>query len=645
VAFDITKALGDADGNEIKVGQILSFTVGGQGDNPIPTGLDLHTIFGNAGTIFGNIGNDLGGLKQALEEALRTVINALTDPTSANLEEIYKGFVTLVAKAFAQACKAIFEGVKAAVDDFDRNAINDIASAFKRLWDAFVNAINKVSDEVWEALSKAWRDFIVALKKFFDHVLQVFLSELNAFENLPGPLKCGTRHVVGSLRQTVSLLLKVDANAQVNLEARVDAVIKSLQQLFKLVVGSASAEGRFLFGRLFDRLDELLRALIRGDFAADPGRLWTDFVLQEIVFSKDLVLGLIDAIANGKLWAWFELPCSLGPGQLNDWLNNGDFYEGDIAIQREFRIRLVSALDAFARAKLDDPNLPALQTEIDLTDTPYVVAGLISVVFDTLLNFVFEPACFVVFDEDLDGIEDLGVKLGVTLSRQIRVSIRAMISGLLRGFSFWSVRNEVLIELVGSILGSLFAGLIEGVVRNLTWTFRVVTCYHGALEHDARVLFRWDSLEVVEGTTDRLQFLLLLRQPTATQPDQINEQEFGQVLGLFKDLGAYIDISYRRFRFENRFPAIVDADTVTILSADIRGRSLFITATTSASFDLPQPVLRAYFCCSVAVMRPGHDPSQSYSLQVDSVPDFPRIREVTVLSNRGGVATARVSRS
>jgi hypothetical protein len=287
-----------------------------------------------------------------------------------------------------------------------------------------------------------------------------------------------------------------------------------------------------------------------------------------------------------------------------------------------------------------------LLTEIDSTDTPTVVAGLISVLFDTVLNFVLEPDCFAFFDEDSDGIEDLGAKLGVTLSRQVRVSIRAIVSGLLRGFSVWSVRNEVLIELIGSLLGSLFAGMIEGVVRNLTWTFRVVTAYPNANVGTAVVLMPpWDSLEVVAGTNQNLQFLLLLRKPLGGQPaPTINWQDFDQIEGLFKDLGAYIDLSFRRFRFENRFPAIADADTVTIVNAELSGGKLTVTATTTASFDLPQPVLRVYYCCEVAVMRPGSDPAQSYGLEVQNVPDFPRVRQVLVLSNRGGMARARISR-
>jgi hypothetical protein len=48
-------------------------------------------------------------------------------------------------------------------------------------------------------------------------------------------------------------------------------------------------------------------------------------------------------------------------------------------------------------------------------------------------------------------------------------------------------------------------------------------------------------------------------------------------------------------------------------------------------------VLRIYYCCEVAVMQPGSDPTQSYYLDIPVSPQM-RIRGVTVLSNRGGVA-------
>jgi archaellum component FlaC len=734
VAFDISKALGDADGNPVPIGQLFNFSVGGHGANPFPGGTDLSKLFGQAGNIFDKFGGDLKGLEDtfnkvisealkelqdalkrledalgglggtfknvlsdalkgpedalkrledalkglgdifknvlsdalkgpedalkrledalgglgdtfknvlsdalkgpedalkrledalkgledAVKRALTEVIKTLTNADDKTLDEIYKGFVTLIARAFGEAFKAVIDGVKSAIDGFDDNALNGIANAYK--------------------------DLVTALRKLFDTILKVLLEALNQFDNLPGPLKCGPNIAVPALGEMIKLLVQVDGDAQVKLEARVKACLGengSLQQLFLLIVGSGSAKDKFLFGQLFDGLNELLLAAIRGTAPAD---LWTNFVLQDLIFPKDTILGLVDAITKKQLWFWLNLPCGLETGQLNAWLNDPKTYQVDLELEREFRVRLVAALDAYVRAKLDDPKLATILTEVDATDTPYVVAGLVCVILDTILNFVLEPDCFVAFEADLDGIEDLGFSLGVTLSRQIRLSIRSVVGLLLRGFSFWSVRNEVLIELAGATLGSLFGAMLEGVVRNLTSTLRIVTAYPNAAVGAAVVVDRWDSIETVAGTSDHLQFLLLLRKPLNGQPaPTINLQDLKNVRGLFQDLGAYIDLSYRRYLFENRFPAIADVDTVTIERAEVSGGKLLVTASTTAGTELPQPVLRVYCCCKIVVMRPGSDPSQSYFLEL-TVPDFPRVKEVTVLSNRGGVTRTRVTR-
>ena len=113
--------------------------------------------------------------------------------------------------------------------------------------------------------------------------------------------------------------------------------------------------------------------------------------------------------------------------------------------------------------------------------------------------------------------------------RQIGVSLRAMISLLLRGVSFLSVNNSVLVELAASLVGTAFSAMVEGSIRNLTWTFRIVSAYPGAsVEAGMVVVDRWDGLDLVAGTTNHVQYILLLRTPPAGIPRRSACRAWGQ---------------------------------------------------------------------------------------------------------------------
>jgi hypothetical protein len=312
VGFSIEKALGDASGNDtIPVGQLLNYAVGATGQaNPIPSSpLDFKDFFSKGGKVFGTLGEDLSGI----EDIFVKIFKELTDATKTDFDEVYQGFVH---KLVAKAIQGVLKGVKDATDAFDTPTATAIGKALSDLSESITAFIGKFSDDVWNGFSQAYTDLVKVLKNFFDALLKFLLSEIQKFENLPGPLQCGPVDALLAVGHTVKLLLQVDANAQINLEARVTAVADSLQQLFLLAVGSTSVKDSSILLQVFDKLHDILIAIIRG---VKPADLWTNFVLQDLIFSKDVVLGLVDAITKKQLWFWLNLPCGLHTGQLNLW--------------------------------------------------------------------------------------------------------------------------------------------------------------------------------------------------------------------------------------------------------------------------------------------------------------------------------------
>jgi hypothetical protein len=113
--------------------------------------------------------------------------------------------------------------------------------------------------------------------------------------------------------------------------------------------------------------------------------------------------------------------------------------------------------------------------------------------------------------------------------------------------------------------------------------------------------------------------------------------------GLLKDLAAYIDASYQRFRTDRRFPAIA-TDNVSAIFGEITGKVFTLRADSLAQVpifgNLPRPVLRAYFGNHMVVMAPGPNLADNYEMQFEFTTLPRKSFEVTVLSSRGGFGTA-----
>ncbi len=105
---------------------------------------------------------------------------------------------------------------------------------------------------------------------------------------------------------------------------------------------------------------------------------------------------------------------------------------------------------------------------------------------------------------------------------------------------------------------------------------------------------------------DRLWYIAIVRNTGVTLPATYplpyhsdpgaDDPKFKYVLGLLRDFGAYIDVCYLQFRINTRFPVTAANDEVTITRAELSGNTLTVWATTTATFEEPQPILRAYFC-------------------------------------------------
>lgn len=572
---------------------------------------------------------------------------------------------------------------------------------------------------VTKPLSDVSAELFKALGDLIKTVLKNLTSALSNLDNLPAPLRHGPFEALSALSSLRNLLTDVQTSSGTYLSGiigRGDAVANSLKSLIDVLssrMGDGAGvkdTGLTLIKNSIDHSTDLIKNLLEGK---KPEEALRTFMLAVFVDDPiDAIVGVFKSAGDTKLWSCFDLPSMMPVGMLNAWLNEAAYYNNPSskALERQFRARMISVIDAYVRHELDQvengysqrtaPNL-AFGRDVDRStgdmgftqrmslnhsdqrDSGQALADAVCLLVDSIVHFIFEPECFPLSEIDLHGIEDLGIRFAMLLARQIRVTIRGIIGMVFRGIWAWSFMNTVLIEFVAVIISALFSAIIEAVIRNLTWTLRVASCYGSALFEDPRALtlklknpltlggaqlvYYWPSAETVENSNldaDRLWYLATVRNPDAIRlPDSYpiaykgksddfytadttaptDGIDFRYILGLLRDFGAYIDVTYQRFRVDSRFPVTEADDEVTITRAEISGKRFSVWATTSSTFESPQPVLRAYFCCQVVPMRPGPFPGDPYTAEFD-VELAPRCADVIVLSNQGGVAKRRAVR-
>lgn len=530
--------------------------------------------------------------------------------------------------------------------------------------DAFKTLINELA-KVLQALDNATEDIrkelaklLAAILKEIINLLQTIIEQLRGAitglfdklgeeikNNLPTGILKGPLEVMHTIRQLQDVLTELGRAEEI--VRRLTVTFSSLRALVQIGAGDDLAN--FMFGSFSDGIEDDIKELLdpHGD---DPLNIIKDHVVK-FLLPSGLLIKLFEAVKNNTLWKWADFPSGLGPGKLHTWLNdftNGKFQTDSNVddpvkhpLERQFRVRLASNIDAYFRKTGERFLLQhGLRTSDERISTQ-IVSDVITIVFDTVITFTLEPECFPLTEAEWEHFEDVGVQFAAAASRQIKAAIRSVTGTLLRGVWIWSVENENLIEAIGTIIGSVLTSICEGIVRNLAFTFRIVSRYENDSVSPADIVANWDGGEFYDkvlgpGQADgRLQYVALLRAApngvSQAVKNAVNNNAF--ILGLLQDIGAYTDMSYRQFRLDSRFPDI-QADTVNITFIGTAQGSLLIKATTTGT-DAPRPVLRAYCCCQVVVMTPAASAGGEYEAALDMA-HLPKKITVTVLSNRGG---------
>jgi hypothetical protein len=537
------------------------------------------------------------------------------------------------------------------------------------LGEGFLTELFKVLGEIAPAIAEAFGDALAEVSPELSDVMEQVVSTLlnvlsDALQDIeadfPAPFGEGPIDVLESVQSLGNFakklhvdILRDGSNTPVTaidrLVERLELIGHSLQKLFEIVSGSNSAASCLLFGAVFDQFVKLIEDALNG---TDPKQLITNLV-KDIVFPKEVLLSIFRSAADRKFWSWIPMPRGLRGGELHSWINEpGQFKPFDAAkpwrlsLEREYRVRMVAALDAYVRQRLQT----SVNDPISVADRRMSFESLsdvLGIFLETTIFFALEPDCFPMSEAEWGGFDDIGVRLGSIAAKQLKIPIRGIIGMLLRGISFWSINNDSLIEFLASLISTVISSIIEAVLRNLAWSLQIVGCYRNFPTNSPGVIYHWDSLESVEDTHaagDYLQYVVLLRQPQQQIPgDPITDlSTFPALPKLAKDIGAYMDVCYQQYRLGSHFIEELPKDTVHIVRAECVSGRLTIVATTDATFELPQPILRAYFCCHKMPMRPGADSSDPYTIDLECR-SLPRRATVVVLSNRGGVAERQIT--
>jgi len=677
VAFDVEgylkTALGDASGAAVGVGrQFLDSTTG----TPI-----------NLGVNFQGLGSQLGGLKDFLNPA--SGATDILDVLIKALEEFFES--STFSDVLDKPLKEFMRNVLVTFNDGDVK-VGGVDSFFGSFLQAVVKLLVEILDQIVVTIQQPMADVSQKLflaiggliQQVFKTLLDALAKDLNQF---PAALLHGPFEALSAVNGLKTLLNDLqDSSGVTYLQGVLDrttAVGNSLKSLIGLLTSQldTTAPGKDNAGLvLIEDLIDQSTQLINGLLSASTPTVALESLLEDlfIKFPIDTLVSLFQSAFQQKLFAWTQLPSMLPVGMLNGWLNDPNNYSSAATkvVERQFRVRMVAVADAYIRQELDVPGQPFAQkmplNQADQRDSGQALCDAICLLFDTIIHFVLEPECFPLIDLDLHGIEDLGIRFAMLLAREIRISIRALIGLVLRGFWWFSFMNTVLIEFIAVLIGVFFSALIEAAIRNLTWSLQVVSCYGSALFDDpsqdvptlkatpllggAQLVYYWPSAETAANTgqpVDRLWYIATVRNPDVTLPSGYPQPyhsdpkddplEWKYVLGLLRDFGAYIDVCYQRFRIDSRFPVTEANDEVTITRAEISGKTLTVWATTTATFEQPQPILRAYFCCQVVPLRSGSFPGDPYTVEVE-IEAAPRCVDVVVLSNRGGVGRRRAIR-
>lgn len=596
---------------------------------------------------------DPAALGEGITQAVDSVLDKLSDtePTGDLFKivvraieqclkdaELLKIVAGLVGRHSPDLVRAVAQPFSAAAgkDDFDEEALSQkLAAAFAELARAvggpLFNGPTGSTDEAFNAIPSALRE-------------SLFNALLSAQE----------------LKEFLRAFGKYD-----NLRQRLDAVQVSLEALFKLM-----QEGEQSTSLVDDLLKKFVKylAYVMGELKGreeewDPQTPAEDRIKQLVVFALTSLIGvcagfikILESASRGQAWNWFDLPTGLQPGELYAWLNDESTYKNAdklpfVKLQRLYRTRMVSAVDAWVRERFSDQQSTTPLGKSDQEITQTLVGSIISLFLDNTLGFIFEPECLPFLDVDLPGFEDIGIQFADVIAKQLRVILRSLIGTSCRGVWEFSFHTEALCELAATVISVAFSGVLRGVCINLTWEARIVGRYPGdkpppeLTPRPYILLDGVESMERIEGTGEKLQYVAVLRLPGKVEPEGYRMK--GKLADLLKDFATYLDVCYQQFRIGSRFTAATK-DQVTISRAELRHGYLWVEANSSLQTDAaewPMPILRVYWCCEVAVMTRPRSPADPYTLQLNIDESVHRERRVVVLSNRGGTAATNVEKA
>lgn len=545
-----------------------------------------------------------------------------------------------------------------------------LGKELSNLFKAFVNALEqdassleKTVKEIARTLASIWKKIIALLQKAFD--------KLDAF---PAALTKGPLAAFDAAGDLFSLLKKI--NSPTDLTSRIDVVIDSFAELMKLLGGDGTLP---VISQASKQLKELLKDAIGG---GDPKEKIRKRLFSFLVPDNTAVVEILKQATEGKWWAWAELPSGLKPGSLHLWVSNKSTYvdsstgapldRSKTELARRFRSQVVMAIDGYLRTQLDARISSASS---DGKMSYQVLVDVIALLVDQVISFVFDPDELPVNEEGLDGFEDLGLGFAASFGRQIRVAIRGLLGTMFRGVWEYSLHSDALVELISTVVGTLFSAILEGVIRNFTWSMRLVSRYSNDQFGGGNGIIStsMDRTSPITGsgiTTQAVEYVAFVRADglIGTSPAIT-----GILKSVLDDFAAYTDSAYLHFQRSKRlpvnastfnelavalgptsqqfmetkvFPAIA-TDEVVAINPQLQGNTLTVYASVhslgSGNGDLPRPVLRAYFGSQMVIMAPGSTPNDEYSLEFVFSKRPKRNFKVTVLSSRGGLNEALVT--
>jgi hypothetical protein len=348
----------------------------------------LTDFFNSASNILEKPLKDLENQDNLLKDFLTKVVSLLKDivTTGGPFEDLLKAVVPVLTHIVNTLGKDL------------KDLVRELAKFLVRIWAAVVSDVG----DLLKGTTSLITDISEAFRKLVGVIVVFLFQNLLKLVNLPSPIQCGLRTSFQTLIEVGDPFYAAVAGGSVSLADRAAAVGASLTTLGNLLADSQGTAGvNFLFKEALAGFVGKIEAAIR--LGAAGGSPTPDAIIAEFIglfvdpsgLFQDVFNGFFDAAAKQRVGFWIDFPCGLPTnGVLQAWVNDAAFKGGANAIQREYRVRLLAAIDAYLRAKIDIPNLPSVLAQADMRASARIASDLLSVFLNTTILFILEPECF-----------------------------------------------------------------------------------------------------------------------------------------------------------------------------------------------------------------------------------------------------------